>query len=150
MMMADKAFVDTNILLRAVLPEMPQHVQIDALLKHTLREGTELWISGQVIREFIVQTTHPRTLNEPLTVTQIVREVEAMKSLFRIADETTTVRDKLLELLQTHPTGGKQVHDANIVATMQVYGINILFTLNVADFKRFSDVITIISPVDKA
>ncbi len=40
--------------------------------------------------------------------------------------------------------GGKQIHDANIVATMQVYNISHLFTLNIADFMRFSSFITLI------
>ncbi|MFQ3672505.1 MAG: hypothetical protein SNJ83_02795 [Aggregatilineales bacterium] len=46
--------------------------------QRTISEGAELWISGQVIREFIVQATHPRTLAEPLTIEQVVREIEAI------------------------------------------------------------------------
>jgi hypothetical protein len=41
-------------------------------------------------------------------------------------------------LLLAIPTQGKQVHDANIVATMLAYGIGTLFTLNIEDMKRFS------------
>ncbi|MBO1348300.1 MAG: hypothetical protein EBE86_013325 [Hormoscilla sp. GUM202] len=37
--------------------------------------------------------------------------------------------------------GGAQVHDANIVATMLVYGIGELLTNNVDDFNRFSELI---------
>jgi predicted nucleic acid-binding protein len=143
--MDGNVFIDTNILLRAVLAEMKQHPQVDALLKRTIREETELWISGQVIREFIVQATHPKTLSIPLTIAQAVQEVEAIKPLFRIADETALVRDKLLALLMQYPTQGKQVHDANIVATMLANGIDTLLTLNFADFKRFEDQIKIIS-----
>lgn len=140
-----KVFLDTNILLRMILTQMNQHAEVDALVKRTISEGAELWISGQVIREFIVQATHPRTLAEPLTIEQVVHEIEAMKPLFQIADETTAVRDKLLELLQQYPTQGKQVHDANLVATMLVYEIDTLLTLNVDDLKRFEDKIKIIS-----
>ena len=123
-----KVFLDTNILLRMILTQMNQHAEVDALVKRTIREGAELWISGQVIREFIVQATHPRTLAEPLTIEQVVHEIEAMKPLFQITDETAGVRDKLLELLQQYPTQGKQVHDANIVATMLAYEIDTLLT----------------------
>jgi predicted nucleic acid-binding protein len=38
---------------------------------------------------------------------------------------------------------GKQVHDANIVATMLVHGITQLLTQNIADFSRFSSLITV-------
>ena len=140
-----KVFLDTNILLRMILTQMNQHAEVDALVKRTISEGAELWISGQVIREFIVQATHPRTLAEPLTIEQVVHEIEAMKPLFQIADETAGVRDKLLELLQQYPTQGKQVHDANIVATMIAYEIDTLLTLNVDDLKRFENVINLIS-----
>ncbi|KAB2902364.1 MAG: PIN domain-containing protein [Anaerolineae bacterium] len=144
-MMDGNVFIDTNILLRAVLAEMKQHSQVDALLKRAIREETELWISGQIIREFIVQATHPKTLSIPLTIAQAVQEIEAIKPLFRIADETALVRDKLLGLLTQYPTQGKQVHDANIVATMLAYDLDTLLTLNVDDFKRFEDQIEIIS-----
>jgi predicted nucleic acid-binding protein len=148
MMMAARVFVDTNILLRVVLSEMSQHAQADALLKRVISEGAELWISGQVIREFVVQATHPRTLNVPLTIRQAVYEVLAFDGLFHIADETSAVRSQLLELLLEYPTLGKQVHDANLVATMLVYGIDTLLTMNVADLKRFADKITLLSPLD--
>jgi predicted nucleic acid-binding protein len=143
--MGGKAFVDTNILLRALLTQMNLHPQADALLKHMLQEETELWINGQVVREFIVQATHPKTLQTPLTVTEVIAEVNRIKPLFTIADETAAVRETLLKLIQEHPTSGKQIHDANIVATMLVYGIDTLLTLNLGDMKRFSDKISLVS-----
>jgi len=39
--------------------------------------------------------------------------------------------------------GGKQVHDANIVATMLVYGIPRLLTANPSDFARFAHLLTV-------
>ena len=90
--MDGKAFVDTNILLRVLLTEMNLHAECDALLKRALRDDTELWISGQVIREFIVQATHPRTLNEPLTIEQVIHQLNTIRPIFQIADETSTVR----------------------------------------------------------
>ena len=38
---------------------------------------------------------------------------------------------------------GKQVHDANIVATMRANGLKRLATFNVADFARFEDEIAV-------
>ncbi len=145
-MMAARVFVDTNILLRVTLKQINRHDEVDALVKRIIREDSELWISGQVIREFIVQVTHPRTLAQPLTIKQVVQEIEVMKPLFQIADETVIVREKLLKLLQEYPTVGKQVHDANIVATMLANDIDTLLTLNTKDFQRFAEQITLISP----
>jgi predicted nucleic acid-binding protein len=52
--------------------------------------------------------------------------------------------EKLLALSGQVNIGGKQVHDANIVATMQVYGIRRLLTHNTSDFVRFSAFITVV------
>ena len=64
--------------------------------------------------------------------------------LFRIADENATVTARLLDLLERTPVGGRQVHDANIVATMLTHGVTRLLTENVKDFKRFADLITVL------
>ena len=41
-------------------------------------------------------------------------------------------------------SGGKQVHDANIVATMRVHSVPRLLTHNVRDFARFGAVIEVV------
>jgi predicted nucleic acid-binding protein len=145
MTMGVKAFVDTNILLRALMTELNLHPEAHALLKQLLHEDTELWISGQVIREFMVQVTHPKTLHIPLTIQAAIKAVERIKPVFSIADENAAVREQLLELLQNYPTAGKQIHDANIVATMLAYGIDTLLMLNVDDMKRFGDKISLVT-----
>jgi predicted nucleic acid-binding protein len=143
--MAAKAFVDTNIVLRAILDELPQHRETEALIQSLWERDVELWISRQVIREYLVQATHPKTLTVPLTIEQVKRQVEMLTHLFRITDETPIVTQHLLDLLQNYPTRGKQIHDANIVASMLAYEIDTLVTLNLADFTRYSDRIQLIT-----
>ena len=46
-------------------------------------------------------------------------------------------------VLAAVPTAGKQVHDANIVATMLAHGIPRLLTHNVTDFTRFAAIIAV-------
>ncbi|PJF29551.1 MAG: hypothetical protein CUN52_07855 [Phototrophicales bacterium] len=145
MMMGDKVFLDTNIVLRVLLRKMDLHTNVDVMVKQMIREEKEFWISGQIIREFMVQATHPKTLQKPLTMNDVVHELQLVKSLFKVADETTVVRDTLLQLVKQYPIQGKQVHDANIVATMLAHDIPNLFTLNVVDFQRFADKINIIT-----
>lgn len=144
-MIPAKAFVDTNILLRALSADMNQHAQAEALLKSYWQGGAELWISGQVIREYLVQVTHPKTFVEPMPIETAIESVTRLSPLFQVADDTPTVRSELLALLNSYPTRGKQIHDANIVATMLAYGIHVLLTLNVEDMRRFSDKITLVT-----
>jgi len=139
-----KAFVDTNVLIRSLTTTAPLHHEADALLKRVRGEDAELWISRQVIREYIAQSTRPQAYQKPLPVEQLLQRVESMETLYTVADDTAEVTTHLLALLREHPAGGKQVHDVNIVATMLAYGIDTLLTHNVEDFRRFESKITIV------
>lgn len=146
MTMAAEVFVDTNVLLRAFHSAFPEHERVRALFDRLLDEEHDLWISRQVIREYLVQVTHPRTFVSPLTLEQVLHQLAAFETLFDIADDTHEVTAHLLALLQTYQIRGKQIHDANIVATMHAYNLSTLLTLNVDDFQRFADRMTILTP----
>lgn len=143
--MDGKTFVDTNILLRATITQFPLHEQAKQLVNDQIDSAVELWISRQVIREYIVQATRPQSFMRPMTIEQVEAQTTGIRALFHIADETEAVTDQLLELLKAYPTQGKLIHDANIVATMLVNQIDTLLTLNIADFKRFEDKIKIVT-----
>jgi predicted nucleic acid-binding protein len=145
-MMAAKILVDTNILLRAYHSAFVDHERIRSLFDRMLDEDQELWISRQVIREYLVQVTHPRTFAEPLSIHSALEQLEGITRILHIADETAQVTAQLFALLKDHPTAGKQIHDANIVATMLAYDIDALLTLNADDFKRFERKIKIVLP----
>ena len=58
--------------------------------------------------------------------------------------EDATVSDRLLGLLADVECLGKQVHDANLVATMLAHGIGTVVTQNVEDFARFERHVSLI------
>jgi predicted nucleic acid-binding protein len=148
-MMGGKAFVDTKVLLRAIQTAMPLHNEADMLISRARQDGHELWVSRQVIREYIVQVTRPGVLSTPLNAEQVAAKVGAIRAAFRVADETEAVTDKLLELIKEFPTAGRQIHDANIIATMLVYQIDTLLTQNIEDMKRFSSRIALLPLVEQ-
>jgi len=45
--------------------------------------------------------------------------------------------------VRRHGVKGKQVHDANVVATMRANGISRLATFNVGDFQRYQEEIRV-------
>lgn len=137
-------FVDTNVLLRANLASAPLHDEALRLVNQLWDAGVELWISRQVLREYIANVTRPQMSMQPMPISQVIERVTYFQTQFQVADETALVTTQLLKLMQNHPTGGKQTHDANIVATMLVYGIDTLVTQNTADFQRFSGQIRLI------
>ena len=147
--MAANVFIDTNVLLRfTFFGRMTDPRDELACRDHMLRyfnQGTDLWISGQVIREFCVQATNRKTLVNPLTSKEAAHRVASFPRFFQIADETPAVREKFIELLDNHKVPSNQIHDANIAATMLAYGINTLCTTNQKDFRRYQE-ITLESP----
>jgi predicted nucleic acid-binding protein len=50
--------------------------------------------------------------------------------------------------LGTVPCRGRSIHDALLVATMQVHRVPRLITSNTSDFARFADRITLLEPSD--
>jgi predicted nucleic acid-binding protein len=141
--MDDKSlFVDTNVLVYANVIETPFHEQALMAINAAHQSDRTIWISRQIIREYLVTMTRPQTF-ENLPKTIALEQIEQFTTRFEVADDIPAVTEKLLVLLANYPLGGKQVHDANIVATMQAYGIPTLLTHNVKDFERFAEVIQI-------
>jgi len=62
-----------------------------------------------------------------------ITDVRRFRAAFDVAEERPSVLDRLLRLLTTHSSSGRQVHDANIVATMLEHSIRRLLTFNAAD-----------------
>ena len=69
-----------------------------------------------------------------------------ISAAFEILEDGTRVTDMLVALCQEVPLAGKQVHDANIVATMPAHGERHLLTFNASDFQRFGERIELIAP----
>ncbi len=139
-----RIFFDTNILVFANAAEAPLHgVALEAIETH-YNAGTDLWISRQVLREYLATFSRPQRLFTPRPISTVVERVRYFQTRFRVAEDNPSVTDRLLELMQQFSVGGKQVHDANIVATMLTYRIPVLLTHNPDDFARFSPLITVL------
>jgi predicted nucleic acid-binding protein len=140
----DRVFVDTNVVVFASVPAAPLHALALQRLHDLKQAGVELWFSRQVVREFLVVVTRPQSFLQPLSSAAAAIEAAKLLSLFAIAEDGPGVMSNLLTLCSSIPMGGKQIHDANIVATMQAHGIGKLLTDNTGDFNRFQGVITIV------
>lgn len=140
---AEPLFVDTNILIYASVAAAPFHDQAMDAINAAHQSERPLWLSRQVLREFIVARTRPQTFAQPSTSDVVIERVRYLEDRFQIADDTAAVTEQLIKLLRDFKIGGKQVHDANIVATMLANGIACLLTHNVKDFTRFDRIIQI-------
>ena len=137
----ERLFCDTNVLLCAVDRKRPWNAQALRVLDYFPNSGVELCISGQVIREFVAVCTRPISANglgQPLAYA--LENVEAIMGRSTILEETLDVTERLLSLVRTAGCSGKQVHDANIVATMLGHRVNRLITDNLTHFRRFGEI----------
>ncbi|MBA3469553.1 MAG: type II toxin-antitoxin system VapC family toxin [Herpetosiphonaceae bacterium] len=136
-------FIDTNILVYASLPESPWHDVAQTTLRRIESEQRLCCISNQVIREYYTTLTRADAQGRLPDRHLVLANIRAMETRWTILSDTADVRKELLVLADVLPIGGRQIHDANLVATMLAYGIPELLTNNPGHFQRFTDRITV-------
>jgi len=135
----DRAMLDTNVLLAATDEARPEHDQALEVVNSWPGHGTTLYTSGQIMREYLAVATRPAERNGlGLNQADALANVRALRGRTTLLVEDGKVADRLLALLDDIECGGKQVHDANVVATMLVHGIEAVVTINLDDFTRFA------------
>jgi predicted nucleic acid-binding protein len=103
-----------------------------------------LYVSRQVLREYLAVMTRPGTLTHDIPVSSLIQDVQGFEAGLTVLDDGPEITARLLEIIKQYSVTGKQIHDANIVATMLVHDIPALLTHNTADFKRYQEIITVL------
>ncbi len=139
--------VDSNVLLRLLQRNDPHHSTIRQAVRTLLSRGDELCCAPQNIVEVWNVSTRPATARGGfgLTTAETERRLRLIERLFTVLDKTPAVYPEWRRLVVGHSVMGVQVHDARIVAVMNVHGITHLLTLNGADFARYAG-ITYLAP----
>jgi predicted nucleic acid-binding protein len=127
----DRAMVDTNVLLAATDEGRPEHHDALTILNDWPSGRTTLCVSGQILREYLAVATRPADANG-----LGLKSPDALGNVDAIRERAT--------LLADIDCGGKQVHDANVIATMLVHGIDTVVTMNVDDFARFGGYVNVV------
>ncbi len=136
----DRLFCDTNVLLSAIDRGRALHAQALHVLNVLPNQGVELCVSGQVVREFLAVCTRPVDANGfGLSPPAAADNIKAILERSTLLEENRNVAHHLLRISRTVECLGRQIHDANIVATMHEHGLTRLVTGNVSDFRRFAD-----------
>jgi predicted nucleic acid-binding protein len=142
---ADRVLLDTNVLLAATDRRRREHTRALASLDEWPGIGTVLYSSSQIFREYLSVSTRPIENNGlGLSQQDALVNVRAFRGRLRVLEENSRVFEALLSLLDATPCSGKQVHDANLVATALAHGIEAIVTVNVDDFARFDEHVRVI------
>lgn len=147
---ASPVFLDTNVLVYSVIPESPRCFESRRLIERLEEQDCELWISRQVLREFFAVVSRPNILATQATQTEIQAVLRSLERRYCLAEENSLVTEQLFLLLDQVSVGGRQIHDANIVATMLAFDIRRLATYNVSDFRRFGALIELLPTCEQA
>ena len=131
---ADPVFVDTNVLVYSTRPLSTHHAAAAGALARLGGTGSTLWISSQILREYLAAVTRPQATAPGLPMETAISDVRRFRMAFRVAEERARALDRV---------AGRQVHDANIVATMLDCRVHRLLTFNGTDFQRFVPLIEI-------
>ena len=137
-------FIDTNVLIKARFLEAPDHDIARQRLSIALQEPEALRISRQVVREYLAVVTRPHSWPVAITREEALDEASRLLGSFEVLEAGPIVTESLLALCREVSVGGRQIHDANIVATMLAHGERRLLTFNISDFRRFEDRIELI------
>lgn len=138
--------LDTNIWLRSVQREAPQHPLAVEALATLLAQGNDLFITAQNVIEFWSVANRPTGANGlGWSVETVRQEIERLQAQVPLLDDTADLFTHWLQLVSTYRVVGRRVHDARLVAAMLVHGITHLLTFNRDDFRHFA-MITVITP----
>lgn len=130
--------VDTNILLRRTQPNHPHYKAAVESVARFLDAGEFVCLTTQNIAEFWNVVTRPVENNGlGYTTAQALGEVEKIEESLTLLPDSPAFYGEWKRLVVTHSVHGVRVHDARLVAAMNVHGIQRILTFNAADFGRF-------------
>jgi predicted nucleic acid-binding protein len=141
--------LDTNIFIRLALrSDSERPLCLQAL--HKLRASNEiLCYTPQILCEFWNVCTRPISARGGLGLSLDQTELKArvIERYFVLLPDSPATFQEWRRLVVHHSVKGVAVHDAKLVASMNVYGLTSLVTLNGNDFKRYTNIL-VVDPSD--
>src|SRR5436305_935759 len=139
---------DTNILLHFANAADAAHALVFAAVTTLLARGERLHYTHQNRREFWYVCTRPPANNGlGLTVAQTEEWLRRIDATFHRPPDLAAAGPEWDRLVHHYQVHGRAVHDAQIVASMITHGLTQILTINVDDFRRYSEV-TAVHPRD--
>jgi predicted nucleic acid-binding protein len=142
-----KLFIDTNILVYASLEDFEpiKYTNSVEILRRLVENRHPVFISTQIIREFLSVSTNKKFLKSPLSIKDANRKVKELIENFEVLNIDIETIDRLMKIAEKHQISGKNIHDAAISAAMLENEIKHILTYNKKDFEIYKE-ITIHSP----
>jgi predicted nucleic acid-binding protein len=136
-----RVLVDTNVLLRGIQQESPLCEPSRKALKVLHRQGHELCITPQNVKEFWNACTRPTDGNGlGISIAGTERHTRLLERYFTVLPDSALTYAEWRQLVPKHQVIGVKVHDAYLVAAMRAHGCTQILTFNIADFRRYDEI----------
>jgi len=135
-----KRAIDTNVLISAHLPAMPEHQRVRAFLLAQLRSPSNTMIvTPNILHEFVHVITDAKRFTPPVAIVEalaIARLYLDRSNVECLAPDEADLR-AAFDLMERHRLGRKRVADTLLAATLLRHGIAEIITCNPRDFEVF-------------
>lgn len=139
--------VDTNVLLRRTQPDHESHSAAVESVALLLERGEPVCFTPQNVAEFWNVATRSLSQNGlGFSTDQCAAQVQTIETALILLPELPAAYPEWKRLVEAHRVIGARVHDARLVAMMNIYGIRRILTFNVADFRRYD--LDVLNPLD--
>ena len=130
--------VDTNVLLRRTQSGGTQYGVAVESVRRLLVTGEPVYYTLQNIAEFWNVLTRPLEANGMGVTTAVaLGEVEKIERAMELLPDSPAMYGEWKRLVVRHGVQGVKVHDARLVAAMNVHGVGRILTFNADDFTRY-------------
>ena len=133
---------DTNIFLRLVEKTSPLRQVILQMILMLRSRNDVICYTPQILSEFWNVCTRPASARGGLglSLAETDKKVSLIEKHFRLLPDNLATFQEWRKIVRDFGISGVQVYDAKLVASMTVYRVANLVTLNTKDFKRFSQI----------
>lgn len=143
-----KRGLDTNVLIYAHMPELPDHARVRSFLLGQLAdEGVTLVITPAILHEFVHIVTDGRRFEPPVSMADalgVARVYLDHTNVECLSIDRLTVAGAFA-LIERHQLGRKRIADTLFAACLLGHEVRELITCNPDDFRVF-DSLTLIDP----
>jgi predicted nucleic acid-binding protein len=130
--------VDTKVLLRRTQPDNPQYGVAVESVRRLLASGEPVHYTLQNIAEFWNVLSRPVANNGMgVSAATALVEVEKIERAMELMPDGPAIYAEWKGLVVQHGVMGVKVHDARLVAAMNVHGVRRLLTFDAGDFARY-------------
>ncbi len=135
-----KVLIDTNIWLYYLDETSEYHKKARNTISLYIKEGYDLFITCQIIREILVVMTKFNPAKEPVSIKNSVLKIREILKFVALLFETKSTQTIFEELIIKHNIRGLKIHDANIISIAMENSINKIITNNPEDFENIGNI----------